>query len=500
MIINWEHSKDINYTQERVNELSVITIYENLNKPTLMCEFGEISALIEQQEKCWVFTFTLNDIPTLHGISTYIYIQDEDNTYRLTTGSKNRQKNFNNIKCVWYDEDMVYYFRNTASKKGRLTFHRKERLYYESAKYGKRQREAHKKYKNIVENQVLIFEKESMRFEESGSRLFQKIWKQPNVYYVISRETPEFKRLKRKYRGKIISPDSDMFLKLLHTAKYYIGTELPMHLIGLRSPYKSLRTEIMNSDKHKFIFLQHGVTQALSLAGPERAIFRKNFTYSPYKVIVSSNQEAEHFIEVGNYEPEDLWNIGLATFDNKKKNLFANKISIMLTWRPWDQMLDSIEDTSYYQAVLSIFNSIDNKRNLQIILHPKVKEHIDSSNPLFDYLSDMSIDQVLNNTNVLITDYSSVVFDAFYRGTNVIFWWNQKDSCLEKYNNSLLLTEENAFGDVVYDNNQLNSIISSNNKRKQSEQYIEKYRKFVEHHDNNNTKRLITKLIDENII
>lgn len=500
MINNWEQSNDIHYKHVRDGDLAVITIEQNLNNPALMCESGAISAQIEQQDDSWVFTFGLADIPTFEGISTYIYIQDGTDIYRLITKSKKRLKNFNNIKCVWYDQNMVYYFRNTASKRGRLTFHRKERLYFESPEYGKMQRKAHKKYKDIVEDQVLIYEKEAMRFEESGSKLFEKIWESPNVYYVISSISPQFEQLNELYPGKIITPESDQFLKLIHTAKYYIGTELPMHLIGLRSPYKSLRTEIMNSEKHKFIFLQHGVTQSLSLAGPERAIFRNNFTYSPYKVVVSSEMEAEHFVEVGNYQPEDLWNIGLATLDNKKKKLFAKKISVMLTWCPWDQMQDSIEDTSYYQAVLSIFNAIENKRNLQIILHPKVKEQIDSSNPLFEYLCDTSIDEALSNTKILITDYSSVVFDAFYRGTNVIFWWNQKEACLEQYNNTLLITEENAFGDIIYDNSQLNTVVKNNNKRKQKQQYIENYRQFVEHFDNQNTERLIAKLREEQII
>lgn len=496
----WEDTIDINYQQDSSKNQTTIYIDNPFIQPLIYTEQGQINAKIQFIDNRWNFTFGLDDIKPIDGISTYIYIIDQNQEYRLCTKSKNKLKNFNNIKAVWYTPDLVYYFRNTASAKGRLTLHRKERLSHESPFFAQKIRVANKLYSESITNNVLIYEKELMKFEESGARLFENIADQPNVYFVISKQSPAYQSLRKKYKKKIVTLGSCRYLRMIYTAKYYIGTELPMHLIGLRSPYKLLRQEVMNSDKHKFIFLQHGVTQALSLEGPERAIFRKNFTYSPYKVVVSSKQEAEHFITVGNYQSEDLWNIGLATFDQKQIDDDADQISIMLTWRPWDQMKVDFTETSYYQAILSIFNTIDDHRNLNIIMHPKAAEQLTDNDPLFPYINQKSINQALSKTSLLITDYSSVVFDAFYRGSNIIFWWNQKDECLSYYNNRLLITSENAFGDIVYNNDTLNSLIVKNYQVPQQENYIEKYRLFVEHHDNKNTERLITNLRAEKII
>lgn len=504
---NWESTIDIDYVQTCGKNNTTIAIDFDFVQPTIWTEQGQIQAEIVYVNNQWTFTFGLNEIAPMDGISTYIFIVDQEQEFRLCTSSTNaksgykiRKQNFNNIVGVWYTEQYVFYFRNTASAKGRLTFQRKIRLSHETPAFGLKQRIAHKLFRKVVRNEVLVFEKELMQFEESGARLFEKIAKYPNVYFVIDKQSPAFPSLRTQYNNQIVEFGSLKYLRLIHTAKYYIGTELPMHLIGLRSPYKSLRLEIMNSAKHKFIFLQHGVTQSLSLAGPERAIFRKNFIYSPYKVIVSSAREADHFVNVGKYQPEDLWNIGLSTFDNKQLKESANKISIMLTWRPWDQMKSNINETSYYQALISIVNSIEDKQHLQIILHPKATEQLSEIDPLYQYVSRCSVNAALSQTSLFITDYSSAVFDSFYRGSNVIFWWNEKDQCLVNYDNSLLLTEENAFGDIVYHNSELNDVIINNYNVPQKQKYIDKYRLFVEHHDNQNTERLVQNLRLENII
>ena len=60
------------------------------------------------------------------------------------------------------------------------------------------------------------------------------------------------------------------------------------------------------------------------------------------------------------------------------------------------------------------------------------------------YIKDnVSYDDILRDTAVLITDYSSIAYDAFYRGANVIFWWKEKDFCMEQYNGHLMLNEDN---------------------------------------------------------
>src|SRR5574344_1432647 len=95
---------------------------------------------------------------------------------------------------------------------------------------------------------------------------------------------------------------------------------------------------------------------------------------------------------------------------------------------------------------------------------------------------EIKYDDILKKTKVMITDYSSISYDAFYRGANVIFYWGEKDECLEKYGPSskLMLNEDNAFGDICYDNGELESVIRKNYEEGHRKKYIDQYREIVE--------------------
>lgn len=494
-------TEHVKYSLETNGQTIIIKSSDfKLKNPRLICKHGPINARVTKQNRQFIFEFTMDDIPFIDAISSELLISDGNHQYHFSSFIADQVKNYSRVYAVFYSEDFVYFFRNTGSQLGRLILQKKPRTHFESEKYEQRIEKIYQQTRNSPNDKILLYEKFANKFEESASILFERIYHYPNVYYVLDRFSPQYPEIKAKYQDKIVSPDEDKFLELLFTASHYIGTELPIHMVSLRTPYQRLRTEILKTDQHKFIFLQHGVMYALSLKPLVRKTFKKFGIHAPYKVIISSELEAEHLIALGGYKREDLWKTGLATFDGKRINKDADKISVMLTWRPWDEQKNNFEETTYYQAVKSIVDSIDDKSKLQLLLHPKVLETIAPNNQLLKYKYDGLIDDALNQTKVLISDYSSVTFDGFYRGINVVFWWVEKDECLRRYNNDLLLTEENIFGDIAYNNSDLNQLVIKNSSEVQNQKYIERYRKIVEFNDDQNTERIIAKLKQENII
>ena len=115
---------------------------------------------------------------------------------------------------------------------------------------------------------------------------------------------------------------------------------------------------------------------------------------------------------------------------------------------------------------------------------------------------DARYDDVLKDTAVLITDYSSIAYDAFYRGSRVVFYWEEKDYCLSQYGPStkLMLNEGNVYGDVAYSTENLGEIIKKNYNNPQTEEYKNRYSKLVNFHDGKNTERLIEFLKKDGII
>ncbi len=460
---------------------------------TLVTSNGEYSLFSTTYE------FTYDDVIKLEGKVKKIIISTNGKSYFPVSLLGEVKDNYNNIKGIFYCEDYIHYFRNTARYKGRLVMQRKPRESYEDEHHYEMIKTALKCAQNQAMKYVVFYEKFGTNYEESASKVFERVAHYDNVYYILNKNSKKYNEISAKFPGKIISRDEQRYFEIIFRAKYLIGTEVPMHIGGLGTPYPEVRSELMDTSKHKFIFLQHGVMYALSLKSSGRNFFKKGDIHDPYKVIVSSNLEADHLKQYGGFSDGDIWKTGLASFDNKKINDNAYKTTIMLTWRPWDEMFDTFEETSYYTAVKSIIDNIEEKSNISIIFHPKVIETISPTNELLKYKSVQSISNELNETKILITDYSSVSFDAYNRGSDVIFWWVEIDECLQKYNNHLMLNEQNIFGPIIYNNSQINKVINDVKKNSRTCEYEQKFTKIVEFSDNNNTSRIIKKLEEENM-
>ena len=245
----------------------------------------------------------------------------------------------------------------------------------------------------------------------------------------------------------------------------------------------------------------------ISLDSAMRSGFRDN-NYNLYKVVVSSELEKEHFIELGGLNEEELYVTGLAKFDKSIRYKNADKIVIMPTWRRWEtnQARNNFEKTRYYKMIKKIVNAIPKEYNDKIIVlpHPLMIEMMKNSNSdLNKYLvENKTYDEILRECSLLITDYSSISYDAFYRGSNVIFYWEEKDKCLKKYgaNTKLMLTEKLAFGDVCYNKQDLKNSIKREYLTKQEQKYKNRYRKIVQFNDNKNSERIIENLKKDKII
>jgi CDP-glycerol glycerophosphotransferase (TagB/SpsB family) len=236
----------------------------------------------------------------------------------------------------------------------------------------------------------------------------------------------------------------------------------------------------------------------VSLDSSTRGFFRKGSMPVDAKIVVSSKLEAKHFVDLGGFDYEDLYITGLPFYDRTIKNSTADKITIMPTWRPWDYnvLISNYEKSSYYKMVFDIFKNISPELRNKIILlpHPMVID-IFKTTPLGEYIPEIkSYDMIMEDTALLITDYSSIAYSAFYRGANVIFVWKEKEKCMHEYGGHLMLNENNVFGDVLYSYKDLNKAVKQNYLTSQNKEYLKKYKKIVEFHDNKNTERLIEKL------
>lgn len=346
---------------------------------------------------------------------------------------------------------------------------------------------------------VLLYEKDCARYEESASVLLEYLMDigYRNARFVLDKNYEHKDEIPEKCKRYIIDKYSFSHYYNLFAAKTLISSEAVGHALERRTTSKLFNKYIKKGTKN-YIFLQHGVMYMVSLGAEKRLLFNVDVEHSRKRVVVSSELEAQHFKKFTRYRDEDIYVCGLLKFDKSILYDRADKITVMLTWRPWEYVIgiNDIRQTAYYKMLERIADAVPEelKEKLIVLPHPLVASQMKNmpEGKISQYIIESEkYDVILRSTKLLITDYSSISYDAFYRGSNVIFNWEEKDLCMKQYGKGgrLMLTEDLAFGDVCMNTMQLGQAIQDGYTSPQKDEYIKRYRQIVQFHDGNNTKR-----------
>lgn len=358
-------------------------------------------------------------------------------------------------------------------------------------------------------NVNLYFEKKSDKADESSIRVFEEVMKKETIksknYYVINGKVDKYTELKLKYGANIIKKYSIKHYYSIYLADYFISSELSNHLLNDRLYIDSLRNRIMEVP---LVFLQHGIMFAKPVDNPMAFGFHKDKNlYNMYKSVISSELEAGEFSKMG-YDNNDLILTGLATFDYAKLNDTADKIAFMPTYRYWEEGLiynNEIEQTSYYNCIMRVIEKFEEENlidRLLIVPHNKFSQFISNNMPQYKNIISDNPSEALKESVIFITDYSSAIYDAIYRGAYPIFHWEEKDFLIEKYKAIPPVNEDNAPGPISFDSDELMDHVKKalNNNYVLEEEYLQKYRMINQFNDGGNTKRIVDFLIEDKIL
>ena len=422
--------------------------------------------------------------------------------YSAFDRSKGKQKTSRIIQCG----ELACYVKQSIYNGMYLTV--REPQIYDQKEMRSRVRRAWLLAKIWPKNDIIyMFEKECSRYEESASVLYEKLIDEghDNVYYIVNEDNRAIQNLDERYKANLIYKDSFKHLLYFFKSKVFIGTETMAHAMLLRASDKHivLKTE---SRRIKYVFLQHGVMYMVSLNADLRVSFRQK-GLDLYRVVVSSEREAQHFIDLADFEREELYVTGLAMFDKIYRYENADRIVIMPTWRRWEfnAARQDVSKTKYYQMIERMVEAVPEhlREKIVILPHPLMQAAMNrGENPLGKYLATDSHDHTLRSCDLLITDYSSVAYDAFYRGCNVIFCWGEKDECMKCYGEEtrLMLSKDLAFGDICYNEAELRTSIENLYGHEQRQEDTDKYRQIVSYHDGRNAERIMDMLKKDGVL
>ena len=316
-------------------------------------------------------------------------------------------------------------------------------------------------------------------------------------YFTVSSKSNDYKRLKSL--KNIIAFDS-IKQRLIYLFSEKIISSHPDEEI--LNPFinknETSYSGLISSDK---IFLQHGVTKDNVSSWLHK--YEKNL-----KLIVTvSDAEKESFLDDGyNYSEEIIQVLGFPRFDNLLKNQNLTKqIVIMPSWRK--KLLYAppqyIMDSEFFKSINSLINNKDlidlcKKYDYKIIFkpHPRVYDYID----LFDKNDYVTIDNdntyqnLFKNSDLMITDYSSVAFDFAYMEKPVIYYQYGNDY---NFKEGYFKYKTMGFGEVVETQEELTKTVAEyiKNNCKMKNKYKDRTDKFYNYHDKNNCERVYNAIL-----
>lgn len=353
----------------------------------------------------------------------------------------------------------------------------------------------------------IFYEKFAEKAEEGVFELCQMCDKSTNTknYFVIDGNTKDYEKIK-KYPN-VVKKYSFKYYWLFYNAKNLIASEAPGHLNILRTNNKWFKRATYDKP---FIFLQHGIIYMKNLG--VNSSFNKGRESECKYMVVSSEKEKDVVAQMLGYNEEELLKTGLGMFSKIDYN-HINKdsddyVTIMLTWKPYEEHLYNFEESSYYQNVIKICNLLKkyiDKEKILIISHPKAHNLLENTD-LKSSMWHKPISDALKKTKLLITDYSSVCYNTFYQGGAVIFY--QEDiNKYEEENGKLIPEDKEYIGKRAFDINELEEIIKDTIKDKKidlskvrTKEFEENYKTINEFSDGKNIERIYENLVKLNIV
>lgn len=337
-----------------------------------------------------------------------------------------------------------------------------------------------KKYKNLW----LISERKTDA-RDNGFFFFEYMAKnhpEINCAYVIDKNSADFEKVKKL--GKTVEPKTFSHMLAFAAAEVRIST----HYMGYApDTYRFAVMKKFGLIFGKDVFLQHGIT-----ANDTKELHYPNA--KPDLFICTADDEYKFIKENFGHKDGVVKKIGLCRYDSIKNNA-KKQILIMPTWRYFLRNLSDAEfiKSDYYKNFYEILtdknlNSALSKHGYEIILylHYELQKfsHLfktDLQNVKIADFENYGVRELLMESSLLVTDYSSVFFDfAYMRKPILYFWFDEEKFFATQYDKGYFGCRKDGFGRVVKTKGEVvNFLINKlENGMKNDEVYSERADKF----------------------
>lgn len=272
--------------------------------------------------------------------------------------------------------------------------------------------------------------------QDNGIVLFHWLQKNTGIeaYYVIEEDSPDYEAI--KHNPNVLAFGSDKHFEIAFKAKVLLCTHDFENIL----PYKPAKGFFGYEHTVK-IFLQHGV-----LGRKNVEYHKKNYDMPFDLFIVSSDPEKQVIVmdEMG-YDDAEVVVTGLSRFDNLVQRNQPKNILLMPTWRDWINTDEQFLKSEYFLAYSNLIQNTkllglldEYQVNLNFYPHYRAQNYFQNEvdqlheRIKFIQLGSQTVQQLLIDHALLITDYSSVSFDFTLLDKPVVYYHFDVDRFFRK--------------------------------------------------------------------
>ncbi|MDA1550482.1 CDP-glycerol glycerophosphotransferase family protein [Bacillus tropicus] len=339
--------------------------------------------------------------------------------------------------------------------------------------------------------------------QDNGFAFFESCIKKnvkEETYYVSKKNNKNIENL-LPYKERVVQYDSFKHLVLYYLSEYTIVSH------GIRDVIPSIVHNKMASNTKKVIYLQHGI-----IAMKKLQFNRNSYNGMIKKFVVSSEHEKNIMINEMKFKEKQIMVTGLARFDSlvdKSKDKKTREILLMPTWREW--VIGSKEGFLasdffiHYHGLLQDkkLHDLLEKHDLVLKFFPhieiqkKYKDEFASLNKRIQIvkLGEESVKELMQNSSLMITDYSSVVFDFNYLKKPTVFYHFDVNDYL-KHRGSYVDLRKDLVGDIALTRDEVIKYVRdyAENDFKYKPKYNINSKKYYAYHDKHNFERIYNEI------
>ncbi len=355
---------------------------------------------------------------------------------------------------------------------------------------------------------IWLISDRTMVANDNGMHFFKYVVKTNDKdikpYFVINKNCEDYEKIKKI--GPVLAYNSFKYHIYFLIASKIISSQGDGWVINAFGKSHKYYHDMYNFD---FVFLQHGITKN----DQTRWL---NYINKNIKILVTATvPEYESFLSLDyGYTDKEIQLTGFPRYDNLKNNP-KKQIAIMPTWRQSLSGKNNVtkgtrdynplfKESQYFKFYNKLINDekileVMRKKGYTgiFVIHPShMENHIDfQENDIFKVIHGFADYQtIFKESNLLVSDYSSVTFDFAYLKKPVIYTQFDKEEFYKShiYDEGYFNDKRDGFGPVCnnYEDTVSTIVNMLKNDCKLEKKYENRIKNFFKYDDHNNCKRV----------